>query len=285
MKTVLMSAAALTAMTLAGAASAAEVEIKDAVARVVIIPENRADIDVTISGGSAEIPRLQVRRTGAGNVEIDGDLERINDCRTGRDHVSPIRPSADVEVDAGRRDIRLADAPLVTIRTPMDVSVKADGAVFGSIGRSGSVKLRNAGCGDWTVANVDRDLEVSIAGSGDVRAGSSSRLDVNTAGSGDVEATVSRSLEVSIAGSGGVRLQRLNGALDANIAGSGDVTVNGGRATVIDANIAGSGSVAFGGEADRVSLSVMGSGDVRVRKVNGDVKKRVMGSGDIIIGS
>ena len=45
--------------------------------------------------------------------------------------------------------------PQVVIRTPRDVNVDAGGAVFGSVGRSASLDLGNAGCGDWTIANVD----------------------------------------------------------------------------------------------------------------------------------
>jgi hypothetical protein len=61
--------------------------------------------------------------------------------------------------------------PQVVIHTPRDVKVSAGGAVFGSVGRSATLDLDNAGCGDWTIANVEGTAKVSQAGSGDTRMG------------------------------------------------------------------------------------------------------------------
>ena len=64
----------------AGAASAASVEIKDAVARVVVIPEARSDIKVEILTSHPSLP-LQVRTQGE-RVIVDGDLDRrIRNCK------------------------------------------------------------------------------------------------------------------------------------------------------------------------------------------------------------
>ncbi|HYF22444.1 MAG TPA: DUF2807 domain-containing protein [Caulobacteraceae bacterium] len=291
MKAQLFAAAAAAVLTTAaGAAQAVEVEIKDAVARVVVIPENRADIAVTVAQGSAGLPALQVTRTGSGNVNIDGDLKRkIKGCTlTGlvmNDHVDPMNPPSNLTVRvADHGDVKVADAALITIRTPMDVRIEAGGAVFGAIGRSTSVELANAGCGDWTVANVNGPLKVSIAGSGDLRAGTASTLTVGIAGSGDVHVGSVRSLDASIAGSGDVRVARVDGPIEASIAGSGDVRVDDGRSERVNASIAGSGDVNFGGTAGTLKASVIGSGDVRARSVTGEVKKSVMGSGDVVVG-
>ena len=54
--------------------SAASVEIRDAVARVTVIPEDRSDVKVEFLTTNADLP-LQVRTVG-GETIIDGDLDR-----------------------------------------------------------------------------------------------------------------------------------------------------------------------------------------------------------------
>jgi hypothetical protein len=266
------------AVSAASAASAApSVKIKDAVARVVVIPENRSDVKVEFLTTNPSLP-LTVRQNGD-EVIVDGDLRmnKINGCnsRNGKVWVK-VRGVGEVSYD---------NFPQIAVRVPMDAKVQAGGAVFGDIGRSDSVKLGNAGCGDWTIANTKGKLEVAQAGSGDTKTGSSAVAEISIAGSGDVSTqAVAGDLEVNIAGSGDVSVASIAGKLDGNIAGSGNITVAGGRSRLVDVSVMGSGDVAFNGEADEVDVSVAGSGDVRIAKVNGPVKKHVAGSGDVIIG-
>lgn len=266
------------AVSAAGAASAApSVKIKDAVARVVVIPENRSDVKVEFLTTNPSLP-LALRQNGD-EVIVDGDLRmnKINGCnsRNGKIWVK-VRGVGEVSYD---------NFPQIAVRVPMDARVQAGGAVFGDIGRSDSVKLGNAGCGDWTIANTKGKLEVAQAGSGDTKTGSAGVAEISIAGSGDVSTqAVAGDLEVNIAGSGDVSVASIAGKLDGNIAGSGNITVAGGRSRLVDVSVMGSGDVAFNGEADEVDVSVAGSGDVRIAKVNGPVKKHVAGSGDVIIG-
>ncbi|WP_297512138.1 DUF2807 domain-containing protein [uncultured Caulobacter sp.] len=276
--TLALAAAAVAAASAAAAAPAAPaIKIKDAVARVVVIPENRPDVKVEFLTTNASLP-LEVRNEGE-EVVVDGNLRmnRINGChsRDGKIWVH-VRGVGDVAYD---------NFPQVAVRVPMDARVRAGGAVFGDIGRSDSVELSNAGCGDWTVANTKGALKIRQAGSGDTKAGAAGSASIDLAGSGDIRAQViSGDLEVNIAGSGDVSAASVNGKLRGNIAGSGDITVAGGRSRSVDVNVMGSGDVTFNGEADMVDVSVAGSGDVRIAKVNGPVKKHVAGSGDVIIG-
>lgn len=262
----------------AGAASAApSVKIKDAVARVVVIPENRSDVKIEFLTTNNSLP-LEVRQNGD-EVIVDGDLRmsKINGCnsRDGKVWVK-VRGVGEVSYD---------NFPQIAVRTPMNVKVAAGGAVFGDIGRSDSVEVANAGCGDWTVANTKGKLEVSQAGSGDTKAGSAASLEISIAGSGDVTTqAIAGDVEISIAGSGDVAVASLSGKLEGNIAGSGNITVAGGRARVIDISVMGSGDVVFNGEAEAVDVSVAGSGDVRIARATGPIKKHVAGSGDVIIG-
>lgn len=291
MKTVVLSAvAAVLGIAAAASPAAAEtfdarrVELKDAVARVVVIVEDRSDVSIEVEPGRAALPALQLRREG-NKVVLDGGLRRdIRNCRSGPAYARQPGEGASVEVrNRGRIDMN--DASLVVIRAPRDVQVDGGGAVFGSVGPGArSLELNAAGCGDWTVANVGGRMQLQIGGSGTVRAGTSSRLDVKIGGSGDVVAGATGDLEANIDGSGSIVVARAEGDADLAIGGSGDITVRGGRARNLSVAIAGSGDIDFRGEADQVDAAIVGSGDVRVSRVRGEVSRAVMGSGSVIIG-
>ena len=287
---VFAAAAVMAAPALASAGP--EVEIRNAVARVAVVVEDRTDIAVEVEQGASGLPAIQVSRDGA-EVRIDGGLRRrgflnrrsvIRECRSGPDNAQRPGDGASVEVrDHGR--INLSDAPLIVIRTPRNVDVSASGAVFGSIGRgAAAVELGNSGCGYWNVANTEGPVGVSIMGSGDVRVGTSSSLDISIAGSGSVMAGATRALETSIAGSGDVAVARIDGPLDVSIAGSGDVMVRDGTSPDVSISIMGSGDVEFGGVAGDVSVSVAGGGDVTIARATGSISRSIAGSGDIRIG-
>lgn len=296
MKPILLSAAA--AAVAAAAASPAlakpgpEVEIEHAVARVVVIVEDRADIGVEIQQGASELPALRLERDGA-HVRIDGGLGRrfagirmgdsIRDCRSGPDRTRPGQ-GASVDVrNVGR--VNLDDAPLIVIRAPRDVNIDAGGAVYGSIGRGArSVELGNDGCGDWAIANTDGPVEASAAGSGNLTLGTSRSLKAEIAGSGNVTAGATGSLQLNIGGSGEAMIAEANGDTDINIGGSGEVAIRRGRIPNLAINIGGSGDIDFGGVAGDVSISIAGSGDVRIAEATGAVSRSVVGSGDIRIG-
>ena len=261
----------------AGSAQAASprVEIKDAVARVTVIPEARADIKVEFLTTNPSLP-MQVRAQGD-KVIVDGDLDhKIRSC-------DGSGSNATVRVDG--KTIRYADMPQVVIRTPKAVNIEAGGAVFGAIGKSDSLELSNAGCGDWTVANVVGEMQLNQAGSGDTQTGSAGSAKVRVAGSGDVKTqNIAGPLDVNIAGSGDIWTASVNGVLDVKIAGSGDVKVAGGQGGAMTVSVAGSGGVDFGGAADSLKARIAGSGDVRVKAVKGEVSKAIVGSGAVTIG-
>jgi len=265
----------------AGSAQAASprVEIKDAVARVTVIPEARSDIKVEFLSSNPRLP-MQVREMN-GKVIVDGALERkIRSC-DGDGHDG----DASVQV-AGIGKVDYANMPQVVIRAPKDVEVEAGGAVFGVVGKSDSLKLSNAGCGDWTVANVRGELRLNLAGSGDTRVGTSGGATLRVAGSGDVQTqAVNGPFNANIAGSGDISVASVRGgAVDVKIAGSGNVKIASGEGGDMTASVAGSGDVVFGGPVRSLKARIAGSGDVRVKSVKGEVSKAVIGSGDVIVG-
>lgn len=275
--TILTAASALALMAgAASAANAATVEVKDAVARVVVIPEDRGDIKVEFLTTNPSLP-LQVRSMG-GKTIVDGDLDRkIKSCNSsgGRTRVYV----------SGIGDVAYEDMPQIVIRTPKDAKVEAGGAVFGSVGKTASLELSNAGCGDWTVGNVAGKMNINVAGSGDTSTGSAGEASLRVAGSGDVRTqAVAGALEVSVAGSGDVDVASISGPLNVKIAGSGDVKISGGHASQVTTSIAGSGNVDFNGVAGSLTAKIAGSGDVHVKSVTGAVSKAIVGSGNVRVG-
>ena len=269
-----------------------DVEIRHAVARVAVIVEDRTDISVEVEQGSSGLPAIQVSRDGA-HVRIDGGLRRrgpfsggssIRNCRSGPEDGQP-GAGASVEVrDVGR--VNLSDAPLIVIRTPRTVNLDASGAVFGSIGRGAtSVDLGNNGCGNWNVANTEGTVSLSISGSGDIRAGTSTALDVSLSGAGSVTAGATRDLDVSVSGVGDVVIARVDGPADISLSGAGDVAVRAGTVPNLSVSISGVGDVDFAGVAGDVDASVSGAGDVSIARATGSVDRSVSGVGDIRIGS
>ena len=287
-----VSGVALVALAGPALAKEPEVIIRHAVARVAVVVEDRADVAVEVEQGASRLPQVTVTREG-NEIRINGGLRRrgwfgggndgIRSCHTGPDGGRP-GEGAWVEVrDIGR--VNLSDVPLIVIRTPRSVDVETSGAVFGSVGRGAtSVDLGNGGCGRWDVANVDGPLSLSIAGSGDMRAGTSASLDASISGSGSMTAGATRGLDISISGSGDMRVARIDGPMDVSIAGAGDVTVAAGTAPSVDISVAGAGDVTFDGVAGDVDVSIVGAGDVNIARATGTVSRSIVGGGDIRIG-
>ena len=275
LKTALLAAAAVAISV--GAAQAATVEIRDAVARVIVVPEDRDDIRVEIVKPHPKLP-LSVRTTDGATV-IDGDLRRrIQDC----DDMSS-RPRIRVR-NVGRVDYD--EMPQIVIHTPRSVAVSAGGAVVGSIGRAGSLDLRNSGCAAWTVADVAGDATIHESGAGSIRMGASDRLEVHLSGAANIHATrVRKSLKAQLSGAGNVRVAELSGDMEARVSGVGKIDVRSGRADTVRASVSGIGSVDFGGATRDLDASISGLGGVHVEQVTGAVRKSVSGGGQVRVGN
>lgn len=260
-------------------AASPRVQIKDAVARVTVIPEARSDVKVEVFSSNQQLP-LEIREQG-GKVIVDGGLDRkIRSCDGDSE-----KGDASVQV-VGVGRIAYANMPQLVVRVPKDVDVEAGGAVFGVVGKSESLKLSNAGCGDWTVANVRGDLRLNLAGSGDTWVGTAGSATLRVAGSGDVRTqAIAGPFDANIAGSGDVWAAAVNGGeVDVKIAGSGNVRIAAGQGGAMTASVAGSGDVVFEGAVQSLKARIAGSGDVRVKAVKGEVSKAVIGSGDVVVG-
>lgn len=269
--------AAASTLCAAGAASAAaSVEIKDAVARVTVVPEDRTDVKVEMITTNSSLP-LEVRTVGSQTV-IDGNLNhRITDCKTRGDH-----PNAYVR---GVGDIRYENMPQIVIHTPRAVVVETSGAVYGTVGRSASIDLENSGCSAWTLADVAGDATLRASGAGSVRMGSAGHLLAKLSGAGSLHATnLRQGLDATLSGAGSVDVDSLSGPMQAHVSGVGHIKVQEGHASNVQASVSGVGSVDFGGDAQSLNASISGFGGIRVKAVSGSVSKSVSGGGHVSIG-
>ena len=115
-----------------------ELRLRDLAARIIIRPENRTDISVSITN-RGPLPAPEVRGSGR-RVTIDGKLRRqIESCT----------------VDGGEFDaviarfgrLEQARLPVIEVRTPQTVIVNGNGAVRMHIGRAENAVIRIEGCG------------------------------------------------------------------------------------------------------------------------------------------
>ena len=291
MKTFVTAAASVALLAALGAAAPAsaadrEVRIRYAAARVVVIVENRSDIAVEIEPGTGGLPLPTVTRNGE-EVRINGNLGRnaFRRCESGPADARQPGEGASVEVRRHGR-VNLSAAPLIVVRTPPRVDISTeDSAVFGAIGRGAtSIELGSGGCGDWTVANTTGSADLSIGGSGSIRAGTSGSLDASIGGSGNITAGATGKLEAAIGGSGTIVVASATGPVDAAIGGSGDIRVNGGRPTEVDAAVGGSGDITITGDAGPLDASIAGSGNITVTGTVASLDASLVGGGDVVVG-
>jgi hypothetical protein len=260
-----------------GAARAApSLQIRGAAARVVVIPETRDDILVTVLEAKAPFP-LKVTRFGEA-VYIDGDVaHHVSGCPV-------VGGMAGVRID-GRGSFSAADLPRLAIRVPRNVQLTVGDGVSGAIGRTSSLDFATRGCGDWVIATVKGHLRLSDTGSGEVRTGAAGSADLSVAGSGSIAARdIHGDLTAISSGDGDISAASATGRVVVRIAGAGDVRILGGQARDLNISIAGSGSARYGGQAKGLSATVAGSGYVSVSQVSGPVKKQVFGAGEVQVG-
>jgi hypothetical protein len=264
-------------MAVAEAATAApSIQVRGAAARLIVIPEARSDIAVSLTRAD---PRLPLRITTLGDrIFITGDVgHRVHGCRTAN--------GARGVAIWGRGVIPYEELPTVVIRAPTTVRLSAGEAVFGEIGRSANVDFTNQGCGDWTIADVQGRLRLNQAGAGGARTGSAGSGALSVAGSGGISTGAIRGgLTAVSSGSGAIQASAVYGPVDARVAGPGGIILVSGSVTTMTVSIAGSGAVTLHGVAQSLRVSIAGSGDVTVDRVTGSVVKQVFGSGAVRVG-
>jgi hypothetical protein len=253
-----------------------ELRLRDVAARIIIRPENRTDISVSITN-TGPLPAPEVRGAGR-RVTIDGKLRRqITSCAV---------DDGDFEAVIARFG-RLGESrlPLIEVRTPQTVIVNGNGAVRMHVGRAENATIRLEGCGEADLESVEEAASLTVSGDMNLRAYDVGEASVRVAGTGEVVLGVVRDgLAASLAGEGDLTAARVDGPTNIAVQGEGDVTIRSGRATVLSVVIAGEGDVTHNGSAETLDAVIVGDGDVRVRRVDGEISRRVFGDGDVIVG-
>jgi len=166
----------------------------------------------------------------------------------------------------------------------LDLSIAGCGDIYAT--DCGKAGIRIAGSGNVTMKSADRDVKVSIAGSGDVTLDNvGSKLDLSIAGSGCLTAQSVAQAECSISGSGDIILKRLTESLSAKIHGSGDI-VCGGRIDKLKLDA--SGGCSFSGQdlsVENAELSSSGSANITIGAITGVSVERLSKSSKLRVGS
>lgn len=175
----------------------------------------------------------------------------------------------------------LEEYPTIIITAPENTHLIIDEAIiFGDVGNIGSADIQIRSCGDLEFANINGQVDLRIAGSGDVSMGNGGVGDISIAGSGDFTALNMDSVKIAIAGSGDVQVADISGSARATIAGSGD-TEFGSVGGDFHYRGAGSGDLDVGNIDGNAEISTGGSGNVEIGRIEGDLSYTSGGSGGL----
>jgi hypothetical protein len=245
---------------------------------VEIIPENRTDIAVEVRSPDHRLPTPSVTRNG-GDLLIDGGLHTTHgSCGNagGPDHGFDL---------SGYGWTSRGSAVSITLHTPRDVRVKANGSIDGTVRPAQGVDLVTDGCSRWRIADVNGTLAIRQDGAATIDAGSAGSTVLELAGLSRINLTNTRALKVDMSGAGSVRLNSIAGPVDANLSGVGSVHIAGGRAARVQADVSGMGGFNLHGSASELDAQVSGIGSVHVDHVDGAVHKMVSGIGHVSVGA
>jgi hypothetical protein len=246
-----------------------DIEIRHAAARIVVTPEDRADISIEIDNpGQLPMPEIHAED---GQLIVEGRLRgRIQEC---------LEDAVDVR---GYGVIAAPELPLITIRAPRTLSLDIGSGSVTRIGPSQTLEAAFSGCGSADIGDVAETLGLDLSGAGAVNAGAARVLKADMAGSGALRVgAVAERAEIDLAGSGEVDLASLTGALALDGAGSGSFRLGGGALTEANIDLAGSGDVEIAAPVQHLQVSIVGSGDVDVAGAVGDIDADIAGSGGI----
>ena len=260
-----------------------QVELRDMVARVVVTPEDRSNVDIRVRYGSVKVPTLMVSQRGNTTV-LNGHLSsgrqanfsfriNVNDddqvsTQNGRVHISGIGL------------VNISDLPLVFVRVPANAIIKDSAYSFGRVAPSKSLNFTMNGSGEWAIEPVAGPLNIINSGSGKINVNSAGDSIVDNMGSGDINLGTVRNLQAVLTGSGNFNVTQSGNTVLQN-QGAGDVTLT--RTGALKVQLNGSGDLSLGDVTGGLSVVNNGSSDIAVQRVNGPVNLNISGSGDVSI--
>ena len=258
-----------------------QVEFKDMVARVVVTPEERNDVDIRVRYGKVKVPTLMVSKRGQTTV-LNGHLSKSRGMNFNLrinldDSANPMRGSVFI---SGIGQVDVNELPLVFVRVPQNAVVKDSAYIFGQVGPAKSLDFILNGSGNWKIAPVSGPLNIIDAGSGNIRVTQAGDAIIDNLGSGTIAVDTVRSLKLTVSGSGNVSAQNAAN-VDIKNQGSGDVSL--GTVRSLNAGLNGSGDLSVQHIGGNFSLVNNGASDVNIGRLLGAASLNMSGSGDVNI--
>ena len=260
-----------------------QIELRDMIARVVVTPEDRSDIDIRVRYGSVKVPTLMVSQRGSTTV-LNGHLSsgrqpnfsfriNVNDddevsSQGGKVHISGIGL------------VNVSDLPLVFVRVPANAVVKDSAYTFGRVAPSKSLDFIMNGGGEWAVDSVAGPLNIINSGSGRITVTSAGDSIVDNMGSGDINLGTVRNLQAVLTGSGNFNVTQSGNTILQN-QGAGDVSLT--RTGALKVQLNGSGDLSLCDVMGGLSVVNNGSSDINVGRIGGPITLDLSGSGDVSI--
>ena len=265
----LLGAATLAGMVAAsGAAHAAGLDIRNAALRVVVIPEARSDVSVTVVKANPRLPLQRLHR----RVRADHRRRRL------RARLGPLRRPADQLRRGGRQplDQRLGRRPLHLRRAARGRGAHAAGrprrrsaAACSAPSRPPSASIWSpaaAASGSWPTSRTSWPF--ATAARRGFAPGPPPKWRLDATGSGGIwTGAAARALDARCQRIGRDQRPAGVGPGAAQATGSGSIRIAGGQSDAFKAHVSGSGGVAFLGRADSVQSGLSGSGAVEVGAV------------------
>ena len=140
-----------------------------------------------------------------------------------------------------------------------------------------------SGAPDIELQVAFENMNIAVAGSGDIEMAEVDNLNLEIAGAADVEVEKVKDFVVSIAGAGDLEIDECTGNANVSINGSGDVKIGTSNMQDLDVYIAGSGELKSDASVQDANINLVGSGVVRVREVRGTRKFNKVGGGKFIV--
>ncbi len=262
-----------------------QIEFRDMVARIVVTPEDRSDIDIRVRYGKAQVPTLMISRKGNvttlnGHVSGAQRMETPN-IRFAVNFAQTATLSGDDDVFIkGVGKVAVDDLPQVFVRVPQNAVIKDSANSFGQVGPAKSLDMILNGSGEWNIAPVNGPLSIINSGSSTIHVASAGDTIVDNLGAGDISVGSARALKVTLSGAGNFSIANAANTEVQN-QGSGDVTL--GRVQSLKANLVGSGDLAVQSVSSGFTLVNCGSSDVGIERINGPVTLDMSGSGDVFL--
>ncbi|HEX8231795.1 MAG TPA: hypothetical protein VF559_00415 [Caulobacteraceae bacterium] len=277
-----MTGAAVLALALAAAAapltaSAAELVVDGAMARIAVVPEARSDLRVEVTPGSNPMLAVQVRKVGD-RVLLHSDLV-VRSC------------TGDSDKDGRWRDMRvrfrngaqadMAEAPVITVHAPRDLNISGHGPVSGVVGAARNLSLRYDGCGNWRLDDIAGRLDAQASRGASVRAANVGTGVFRTDSGGAVSAESVADLDLDARNGGAISVARASGRARLNAQAGGAISVSGGRTRDLQVVAESGAAVSYGGRAGAVNASAHGGAVVSIAQADGPVT-RSSGGGSIL---